>query len=113
MEAPILLRLFCRMILNIFIYAGVESVGIRLLPSFHYRVPLHSLWCHPRYCQSGTAHEADERRYQLGLLSANDRMAAQAELSSKKAAWEISGLSFRQAYEDYQWAVEGLAAYEG
>lgn len=56
--------------------------------------------------------EADERRYQLGLLSANDRMAAQAELSSK-AAWEISGLSFRQAYEDYQWAVEGLAAYEG
>lgn len=33
----ILLRLFCRMILNIFIYAGVESVGIRLLPSFHYR----------------------------------------------------------------------------
>lgn len=27
--------------------------------------------------------EADERRYQLGLLSANDRMAAQAELSSK------------------------------
>ena len=57
--------------------------------------------------------EADERRYQLGLLSANDRMAAQAELSSKKAAWEISGLSFRQAYEDYQWAVEGLAAYEG
>ena len=57
--------------------------------------------------------EADERRYQLGLLSTNDRMAAQAELSSKKAAWEISGLSFRQAYEDYQWAVEGLAAYEG
>lgn len=57
--------------------------------------------------------EADERRYQLGLLSANDRMAAQEELSSKKAAWEISGLSFRQAYEDYQWAVEGLAAYEG
>lgn len=57
--------------------------------------------------------EADERRYQLGLLSANDRMAAQVELSSKKAAWEISGLSFRQAYEDYQWAVEGLAAYEG
>ena len=57
--------------------------------------------------------EADERRYQLGLLSANDRMAAQAELPSKKAAWEISGLSFRQAYEDYQWAVEGLAAYEG
>lgn len=57
--------------------------------------------------------EADERRYQLGLLSANDRMADQAELSSKKAAWEISGLSFRQAYEDYQWAVEGLAAYEG
>lgn len=57
--------------------------------------------------------EADERRYQLGLLSANDRMAAQAELLSKKAAWEISGLSFRQAYEDYQWAVEGLAAYEG
>lgn len=57
--------------------------------------------------------EADERRYQLGLLSANDQMAAQAELSSKKAAWEISGLSFRQAYEDYQWAVEGLAAYEG
>ncbi len=57
--------------------------------------------------------EADERRYQLGLLSTNDRMAAQAELLSKKAAWEISGLSFRQAYEDYQWAVEGLAAYEG
>lgn len=57
--------------------------------------------------------EADERRYQLGLLSANDRMAAQSELSSKKAAWEISGLSFRQAYEDYHWAVEGLAAYEG
>lgn len=57
--------------------------------------------------------EADERRYQLGLLSANDRMAAQTELSSKKAAWEISGLSFRQAYEDYHWAVEGLAAYEG
>lgn len=57
--------------------------------------------------------EADERRYQLGLLSANDRMAAQAELSSKKAAWEVSGLSFRQAYEDYHWAVEGLAAYEG
>ena len=57
--------------------------------------------------------EADERRYQLGLLSTNDRMAAQAELSSKKAAWEISGLSFRQVYEDYHWAVEGLAAYEG
>ena len=57
--------------------------------------------------------EADERRYQLGLLSVNDRMAAQAELLSKKAAWEISGLSFRQAYEDYHWAVEGLAAYEG
>ena len=57
--------------------------------------------------------EADERRYQLGLLSTNDRMAAQAELSSKKAAWEVSGLSFRQAYEDYHWAVEGLAAYEG
>ena len=57
--------------------------------------------------------EADERRYQLGLLSANDRMAAQAELLSKKAAWEISGLSFRQVYEDYHWAVEGLAAYEG
>ena len=57
--------------------------------------------------------EADERRYQLGLLSTNDRMAAQAELLSKKAAWEISGLSFRQVYEDYHWAVEGLAAYEG
>ena len=57
--------------------------------------------------------EADERRYQLGLLSTNDRMAAQAELLSKKAAWEISGLSFRQGYEDYHWAVEGLAAYEG
>ena len=65
------------------------------------------------YCLAEEKLEADERRYQLGLLSANDRMAAQAELSSKKAAWEVSGLSFRQAYEDYHWAVEGLAAYEG
>lgn len=55
----------------------------------------------------------DERRYRLGLLSANEYRAAQAELLSEKAEWEISGLSLRQAYEDYRWAVEGLAAYEG
>lgn len=57
--------------------------------------------------------EADERRYQLGLLSANDRMAAQAELSSKKGSLGDKRPVFSAGIRGLPRAVEGLAAYEG
>ena len=54
---------------------------------------------------------SDRRRYELGLLAANALGEAQEELAAKKTAYETAGLNWKQACEDYQWAVNGLGAY--
>ena len=57
--------------------------------------------------------QAAERRYQLGAISKNEYLQQQGGLASKESARDIAGLKFRQALEDYRWAVNGLAQTEG
>ncbi len=55
---------------------------------------------------------AAERRFQLGMISKNQCQEEQKGLAEKQAAKEIAGLSYRQAMENYRWAVNGLAQAE-
>ena len=57
--------------------------------------------------------QAAERRYQLGAISRNEYLQQQGGLASKESARDVAGLKFRQAMEDYRWAVNGLAQTEG
>ena len=57
--------------------------------------------------------QAAERRYQLGAISRNEYLQQQGGLASKESARDVGGLKFRQAMEDYRWAVNGLAQTEG
>lgn len=54
-----------------------------------------------------------ERRYGLGTISRNEYLQQQGGLASKQSARDVAGLKFRQALEDYRWAVNGLAKTEG
>ena len=49
---------------------------------------------------------------ELGMISVNQYREKQAESAGKKAAFDQAGLSLRQAFEDYIWSVNGLAAAE-
>lgn len=60
----------------------------------------------------GNAQSA-ERRYSLGTISRNEYMEKQGGLADLQSARDVAGLRFRQAMEDYRWAVNGLAQAEG
>lgn len=54
-----------------------------------------------------------ERRYSLGTISRNEMTETQGGLASKQSTRDVAGLKYRQALEDYRWAVNGLARTEG
>lgn len=58
-------------------------------------------------------NQAAQRRYGLGSISRNECQKQQDGLTSKQSARDMAGLKFRQAMEDYRWAVNGLAQTEG
>lgn len=57
--------------------------------------------------------QSAERRYALGTISRNEYIEQQGGLASKQSAMDVAGLRYRQAFEDYRWAVNGLAQTEG
>lgn len=57
--------------------------------------------------------QAAGRRYELGTISKNAYLEQRGGLASKQSAYDVAGLKFRQAMEDYHWAVNGLAQTEG
>ena len=57
--------------------------------------------------------QAAERRYSLGTISRNEYLQQRDGLASKQSSNDVAGLRFRQAMEDYRWAVNGLAQTEG
>ena len=57
--------------------------------------------------------QAAGRRYSLGTISRNEYLQQRDGLASKQSSNDVAGLRFRQAMEDYRWAVNGLAQTEG
>lgn len=60
-----------------------------------------------------TNSQSAERRYGLGMISKNEYTKQQGGLAGKQSVYDVAGLAFRQALEDYRWAVNGLAQTEG
>ena len=60
-----------------------------------------------------TNAQSAERRYSLGMISQNAYTQQQGGLAGKQSARDVAGLKYRQAMEDYRWAVNGLAQTEG
>lgn len=57
--------------------------------------------------------QSAERRYSLGTISKNELTEKQGGLASKQSSRDVAGIKYRQALEDYRWAVNGLAQTEG
>lgn len=54
-----------------------------------------------------------ERKYSLGMISRNTYTEQQGGLAALQSASDVAALKYRQALEDYRWAVNGLAQTEG
>lgn len=60
-----------------------------------------------------TGAQTAERKYSLGMISKNEYTQQQGTMASSQSACDTAGLKYRQALEDYRWAVNGLAQTEG
>ena len=60
-----------------------------------------------------TGAQTAERKYSLGMISKNEYTQQQGTMVSSQSACDTAGLKYRQALEDYRWAVNGLAQTEG
>ena len=60
-----------------------------------------------------TGAQTAERKYSLGMISKNEYIQQQGTMASSQSACDTAGLKYRQALEDYRWAVNGLAQTEG
>ena len=47
------------------------------------------------------------------MISKNEYIQQQGTMASSQSACDTAGLKYRQALEDYRWAVNGLAQTEG